>query len=460
MDRFFFRFLFISVTLVFVNAQAFPAQAQILAQTDERGIPTIAPLLQKITDAVVNIAVVSEKPIRMNPLFNDPFFRRYFDFPERMEPQRRLSAGSGVVIDAEKGYILTNHHVIENGVEITVTLNDRRNFKAVVIGSDSATDIALLKIDPSDLTALQMGDSSTLRVGDFVVAVGNPFGLGQTVTSGIISALDRSGINPEGFEDFIQTDASINPGNSGGALVTLDGNLVGINSAIIAPSGGNVGIGFAVPINMAQLVMEQLIEYGEVRRGLLGVSAQDLTPDLAAALDLDTTQGAIIVQVEPGSAAEKAGLLPGDIVIDVDGESIDDSGDLRNMVGLTKPGETLWITLLRDGELMTLDTTIDIPTEPTRTGVESRVNRLTGAEFKALSSGMQGFGIVEGVSVVSVLRHSPAANAGLRAGDVIMAVNKQKILTVEELFSALPDNSSAVALTIFRGGTRLYLIIR
>lgn len=326
------------------------ATAQTYAEVDARGIPTIAPLLEEVTQSVVNIAVVSEQPVEFNPLFNDPFFRRFFDLPESpddIEPQQRLSAGSGVIVDAARGYVLTNNHVVEDGIDIRVTLKDRRVFDAEIVGTDPGTDIALLQIESDNLTALPLGDSSILEVGDFVVAVGNPFGLGQTVTSGIISALDRSGINPQGYEDFIQTDASINPGNSGGALVTLDGKLIGINSAIIAPSGGNVGIGFAVPINMARAIMDQLIEFGEVQRGALGVVVQDVTPDLAEALGLNVQNGAIVSSVEPGSAAEQAGIRMGDVITAVDGRPIMDSSDLRNEIGLRRIGRSVEVALIR-----------------------------------------------------------------------------------------------------------------
>ena len=282
------------------------------------GVPTLAPMLRDVTPAVVNISVQVSAPALQNPLMRDPFFRRFFeDFLEQPQQRPQLSAGSGVVIDAERGYVITNHHVIESAEQIVVTLKDRRKLEAQLVGSDPGTDIALLKVAPDGLTALELGDSDALEVGDFVVAIGNPFGLGQTVTSGIVSALGRTGLNVHGYEDFIQTDASINPGNSGGALVNLRGELIGINSVIVGPAGGNVGIGFAVPSNMARSVVEQLAEYGEVRRGRLGVLIQDLTPELAGALNLDISQGAVITRVEPESPAEKAGLAAGDVVVAV-----------------------------------------------------------------------------------------------------------------------------------------------
>jgi Do/DeqQ family serine protease len=310
---------------------AYPAAAEpVVSTTTQRPLPDV---LEQVTPAVVNIAVTSNSPGQSNPLYNDPFFRRYFDMPEA---QPRMSAGSGVIVDAEKGLILTNHHVVADASEISVTLKDRRRFKAELVGSDQATDIAVLRIKASRLTALPFGNSDTLRVGDTVVAIGNPFGLGQTVTSGIVSALGRSGINIEGYEDFIQTDASINPGNSGGALVTADGKLVGINTAIIAPAGGNVGIGFAVPIAMVSSVMKQLIDHGEVRRGRIGVAVQDLTPDLADALKLTDNSGAVVGSVEDESPAAHAGLQAGDVIVSVDSHPISSSADLRNRIGLDK----------------------------------------------------------------------------------------------------------------------------
>jgi serine protease DegQ len=310
---------------------------------------TIAPLLKEVTPAVVNIAVRSHVRVE-NPLLNDPFFRRFFNVPQGPIEQEVQAAGSGVVIDAEKGYVVTNHHVVENADQIMVTLKDGRRIKAKLVGSDSATDVALLQIQADRLTQLKMGDSDKLEVGDFVVAIGNPFGLGQTVTSGIVSALGRGGLNVEGYEDFIQTDASINPGNSGGALINLRGELIGINSAILAPNGGNVGIGFAVPINMAHSVIDQLLRYGSIQRGRIGVSIQDLTPDLAESLHIDQNGGAVIAGVEPNSPAAQAGLKSGDVVVAVDQRPVRNASGLRNYVGLQRVGTTVDLTVLRGGE--------------------------------------------------------------------------------------------------------------
>lgn len=342
----FFGVLLVLVVTALSPAAADTARGPFVAFP--QGTTTLAPLVERVTPAVVNIAVVHRAPAAENPLLRDPFFRRFFDVPDSaLKPS--LSAGSGVIVDAARGYVLTNHHVIEGAQGIVVTLKDRRSFKATLVGSDPATDIALLRIEASGLTELPFGDSDALRVGDFVVAIGNPFGLGQTVTGGMVSALGRTGLSDEGYEDFIQTDAAINPGNSGGALVNLQGELVGINSAILGP-GGNIGIGFAVPSNMAQAVMQQLVRYGSVRRGQLGVSLQELTPDLAMRFGLPPmTEGALIAQVERSSPAQRAGLRSGDIVVSANGRPIRSASSLRNQIGLTPVGSTLELGVLREG---------------------------------------------------------------------------------------------------------------
>ncbi|MCU0895726.1 MAG: DegQ family serine endoprotease [Rhodospirillales bacterium] len=415
-------------------------------------------MLEKITPAVVNISVTSAAPVQQNPLLQDPFFRRFFNLPEAMpEARPRMSAGSGVIIDARRGYVLTNNHVIENATDIAVTLKDRRQFKAKLIGRDPETDIALLQIDGRDLTALVVGNSDKLRVGDYVLAIGNPFGLGQTVTSGIVSALGRSGLNIEGYEDFIQTDASINPGNSGGALVNLRGELVGINTAIVAPAGGNVGIGFAVPTNMAKAVMDQLVSFGEIRRGRLGIAIQDVTPDLAEALRLDRPTGAVVTNVERGSSAERSGLAAGDVIVAVNGEPIDGASDLRNQIGLAPIGEKVGLEVIRDGKRRSLTAEVAKIRVASAAAGEA-APQLRGAVLRDLDpgSGRQGGGVL----VASVERGSPAWRVGLRDGDVIVAVNRGEVGSVAEASQALSRAGGAVALNVRRGNTMLYMVVR
>ena len=327
-----------ALVLLLSCAAAAAAWAQWPYPAGGNGKPTLAPMLKEVTPAVVNIAVMSRNRTSRHPMFDDPFFRRFFNIPREQQDRLQRSAGSGVIVDAERGYVMTNHHVVNNADKLIVTLADRRSFEAELLGSDEGTDIALLRIEADDLTGIHFGDSEGLEVGDFVLAIGNPFGIGQTVTSGIVSALGRTGLNVGGYEDFIQTDASINPGNSGGALVGLDGKLVGINSAIMTPAGGNVGIGFAVPAAMAREIMDQLIEFGEVRRGQLGIHIQDVTPSIAEALNLDAATGALVSQVVPGSAAEEAGVQAGDVILAIDGRPVEDSTGLRNMIGLMRLG--------------------------------------------------------------------------------------------------------------------------
>jgi Do/DeqQ family serine protease len=323
-------------------------------------VPSLAPMLTNITPGVVNIAVKG-RVREQNPLLQDPFFRRFFNIPQGQQSYEETQAtGSGVIVDAAQGYVLTNAHVVENETSITVTTKDNRKFPAKLIGRDAGTDVAVLKIDGGKLTAVPLGDSDKLQVGDFVVAIGNPFGLGQTVTSGIVSALGRSGLGIEGYEDFIQTDASINPGNSGGALVDLHGNLVGINTAILAPGGGNIGIGFAVPISMAHRVMDQLIRYGEVKRGRIGIAIQDLTPDLAQAMNTKRMNGAVIAKVEPGSAADHAGLKTGDLVVAADGVPVHSGTQLRNAIGLARIGDQVNLTVDRGGTERALGVRIEL----------------------------------------------------------------------------------------------------
>ena len=357
------------------------------------------------------------------------------------------------------GYVITNHHVIEAAEEIVVTLKDRRQLSAQLVGSDPGTDIALLKVAPEGLRALELGDSEALEVGDFVVAIGNPFGLGQTVTSGIVSALGRTGLNIHGYEDFIQTDASINPGNSGGALINLKGELIGINSVIIGPSGGNVGIGFAVPSNMARAVVEQLAEYGEVRRGRLGVMIQDLTPELSEALNLDITQGAVITRVESDSPAETAGLASGDVIVAVNGVAVTGAADLRNRIGLVRVGSEVEVTVLRDGTRKNIRVRVAKIEVTTYAGSRS-APQLSGAVFQAMGSQHPLSGQLDGVVVADVERNSRAWRNNIRPGDVIVAINRERVRSVEELSRALGRTGNTIAVDIIRDKTQLLIVIQ
>ena len=452
------RYSFLSVWIVILTlAASSTVQAHLPLALNGNERPTLAPLLDEVTPAVVNISVKSTAEMRQRVPFQNPNLWREFQRPRQNPAVPGQGAGSGVIVDASEGYVLTNHHVIERAGVITVVLQDRRQFKAELIGSDKGTDIALLKIPAEDLTALELGDSRTLKVGDFVVAIGNPFGLGQTVTSGIVSALGRSGINLEGYEDFIQTDASINPGNSGGALIDLDGRLVGINTAIIAPAGGNVGIGFAVPAHMAEAVIEQLLEYGEVRRGRLGINIQDVTPELAEALELDSADGAVVTQVENGSSAETAGLVAGDVILAIDGKPVTGSAALRNLVGLARVDDEVEITVFRDGEQRSVNALIGERSAAGQT--ERRVlSKLLGARFQDVGRAHPYYG--EGVFVANVEQGSPAWRNGLRSTDLILAVNRHRVSTTRELRQALAEAGSTVALDVIRADARILLVIQ
>src|SRR5262245_6945909 len=360
----------VASALVLFGATSF-VSAAVPPTVADTPVPSLSPMIKRVSPAIVNISTkgtVKERGAQ-NPLLDDPFFRRFFDVPPDLGPRERAfqSAGSGVIFDSKNGYIVTNAHVVENANEITVTLQDGKDLKADLVGSDTPSDVAVLKVKSDSLVQIGLGDSAKVEVGDFVVAIGNPFGLQHTVTSGIISGLSRTNINPEGFEDFIQTDASINPGNSGGALVNLKGELIGINTAILSRSGGNIGIGFAIPVNMAHSVMDQLVKYGSVKRGLLGVSMYTVTPDIAQSLGLANAQGALVSQVVDGSAADKAGIHTGDVITSVNGQPVKSNGELRNAIGLLRIGDKVDIGLLRDGKAMRLTATIADTTTATAT---------------------------------------------------------------------------------------------
>ncbi|HHH38668.1 MAG TPA: Do family serine endopeptidase [Sedimenticola sp.] len=408
---------------------------------------TIAPMLEKVLPAVVAVSTHTLQPQRG--------FRRFSDAPAR----RRQGLGSGVIIDARKGLVLTNSHVIDKADSITVTLHDKRRFEATVVGTDPEADIALLKIEAKGLTAVKlMKDSEQLRVGDFVVAIGNPFGLGQTVTSGIISALGRSGLGIEGYEDFIQTDASINPGNSGGALVTLNGELAGMNTAIVGPSGGNVGIGFAIPANMIRAIVTQLEQHGEVRRGQLGVVIQDISPRLKEAFGLPGIQGAVVTRVLEGSPARRAGLKTGDVILAVNGKTVDNSSDLRNTIGFLPVGERIRLTVLRDGRKRTLKATIAATTAKADSG-EVLGDKLSGVILGPIAPDHPLYQRVDGIQVLAIERGSLAARAGLRPGDVITSINRRPVASKADVIEILNRPSDALLLHILRGNNALFMVI-
>lgn len=426
--------------------------------TDAAPMPSLAPMVKRVSPSVVNIATrgtIKDRSGR-NPLLDDPFFRRFFDAPPDARPRERQfqSAGSGVIVDAKNGYIITNHHVVENATEITITLLDNRTFSAKVVGTDEGADVAVLQAKQPNLVAMTLGDSGKLEVGDYVVAIGNPFGLQHTVTAGIVSALGRTGINPEpgGYEDFIQTDASINPGNSGGALVNLRGELVGINSAILSGSGGNIGIGFAIPVNMVRASMDQLIKYGQVKRGILGVQLYSITADIAKEFGLTETTGALVAGVAQGSSAERAGIKTGDIIISLNGNTMKTSGELRNAIGMLHVGDKVELGLLREGKSRKVTALIG-----ERGGVES-------AGLAEMNKGLEGAELADasdagGVVVNRVQESSAAALSGLRAGDVIVAVGRTPVTDIRSFRDAV-KGASVLVLRVRRGSETLLLPVR
>ena len=433
------------------------ASAAIPLPTKADGTPSLAPMLKNVTPAVVNVLTRGTQQAR-HPFFNDPNFREFFG--DRVPDREVRGLGSGVIVDAKEGLVLTNAHVIANADEIRVRLADDRELDAELVGSDPDSDVAVLRIPAENLSAVQIGDSEQLEVGDFVVAIGNPFGLRQTVTSGIVSALGRSGLGNR-YENFIQTDASINRGNSGGALVDLRGRLVGINTAIISTSGGSVGIGFAIPVKLAVSVMDQIVEHGSVKRGMLGVIGQDLTPDLAKAFGMDAARGAVIARVLDDSAAESAGLQPGDIITHVDKQEIRNFDALRNAIGLHREGDKVTIRYLRDGNKMSVKLALGKSQNPGAGDVQHA--KLQGAQLRnlpdehPLAEQLGG-----GVLVEEVAPGSPAASSGLRTGDVIDSVNRKPVKSIADLREQIDelDEDAQILLHLHRGQGALFMLLR
>lgn len=424
-----------------------PAHAALPAVVDGQPLPSLAPMLEQVTPAVVNIHSKTVVRVR-NPMAEDPFFRHFFGLP--MVPQERVqqSLGSGVIVNAREGLVLTNNHVIEGADDISVTLADGRTVTAEFVGSDPDTDVGVLRIPAEDLAELPLATGEALRVGDFVVAVGNPFGLGQTVTSGIVSALGRSGLQGLAYQNFIQTDASINPGNSGGALVNLRGELVGINTAIFSPSGGNVGIGFAIPAELANEIMRQLLDSGRVQRGSLGIETQAITPQLAAMLDVAGARGAVVTRVRPASPAAEAGLQPGDVITAIAQQPVDSPQTLHNKEGLLPVGEPVTLEYLRDGRTQRLE--LSLKPQLSQLLGSALDPRLDGAEFTALPQRSRQQG-VSGIRVERVAEGSRAARSGLAAGDLVTGVNRFRIDSLDTFGEVIEMRPQQLALSVVRG---------
>ena len=419
-----------------------------------QALPSLAPMLERSMPAVVNIATSKNIELSDNPLMQDPIFRQLFNVPNpSRQQQQKNSLGSGVIIDSKQGLVLTNNHVIDKADTILVTLHDGRQLNAELIGTDPESDVAVIKIPANNLSQLTMADSSLLKVGDFVVAIGNPFGLGQTVTSGIVSALGRSGLGIEKYENFIQTDASINPGNSGGALVNLRGELIGMNTAILAPTGGNVGIGFAIPTNMITTIKDVLIKHGVVKRGLLGVTTQDLTPELVNAFNLETQHGAAISRIENDSPAAKAGLEPGDIIVGANDKPINNSQDINNIVGLLQIGDKVTLDYFHGTEKKAV-TAIIAKAEQTQLAGEKLHRLLVGTLLTATAKNQ-----LEGISLDKINTTSYAWRVGLRPGDVIVSANRYRVHNLDELKRVINPNNPLL-INIQRGEQGLFVVLR
>ncbi|MDC3159981.1 Do family serine endopeptidase [Pseudomonadota bacterium] len=432
----------------FTNDQALPHSAKL----------SLAPMIEQVTPSVVNISSQGEVQLKFNPLLNDPFFRRFFNFPGQTQKRRTQSLGSGVIVDSTKGLIITNSHVVRGASEIQVKLMDGRVLKGKLVGSDAETDIAVVQIPAKDLVSIPISNSDLLKVGDFVVAIGNPFGLGQTVTSGIVSALARSGLGITGYEDLIQTDASINPGNSGGALVDLDGKLVGINTAIFSKNGGNIGIGFAIPTNMVQKVLAQLVQFGGVERGYFGAKFQNLDPQLVDAFAFLKKKGAMVVKIVRGSPAEDGGLKVGDLITKAGGKIITSAADLRNQLGLIRPGAEVSFEYFRGQEMN--KTKIKIA----RYQDALRMSTLKNDFFKNSSvvpipSSSSDYGQIDGVMISNLDKDSTIWASGLRTGDIISSVNKIPIGSVADFVSLVQTQNERILLKVHRNGSSAYVMV-
>ena len=448
------------------HSQALLNSGSAMSLDSERGVLSMAPLLDRITPAVVSINVRSTAKAPKLSNRNEELLERFFGGRMPNEPREKRGLGSGGIVNAADGLIITNAHVIEDADEIIVTLKDKRQLEAEIVGTDKKTDIALIKVSAKKLAELQIAKASEVRVGDYVIAVGNPFGLSHSVTSGIVSALGRDNGSGDGYQDFIQTDASINPGNSGGALVNSKGELIGINSAIISRSGGNQGIGFAVPTNIVQAVMRQLISYGEVRRGRIGVLIGDITPTLKEALDLTTLDGALVSQVVEDSPAEKAGLKRDDVIISFNGGAIKDASDIRNAVGLVEPGERYTITYLREGRKIKRRIEVEAVDENDEQSDSLAMNNgpekktFSGATLTNIPVDLNLRGGSKGVYVSAVELGSKAQRAGLVKGDVIRSVNRRDVQNLESFNKLTKGEDGPFALSVERNGSTFYVAIK
>ncbi|WP_219358087.1 serine endoprotease DegQ [Enterobacter sp. BIDMC 29] len=434
---------------------SFPAGAALPSQVPgQAATPSLAPMLEKVLPAVVSVQV--EGTAVQSQRVPEELKKYFGDESPNQQAQPFEGLGSGVIIDAAKGYILTNNHVISQADKISVQLNDGREFDAKLIGGDDQSDIALLQVqNPSNLTQIAIADSDKLRVGDFAVAVGNPFGLGQTATSGIVSALGRSGLNLEGLENFIQTDASINRGNSGGALLNLNGELIGINTAILAPGGGSIGIGFAIPSNMAKTLAQQLIQFGEVKRGLLGIKGMEMSADIAKAFNINVQRGAFVSEVLPNSGSAKAGIKSGDVIVSLNDKPLSSFAELRSRIATTEPGAKVNLGLIRDGKPLNVEVTLDKSTSSSASA-ELIAPALQGA---TLSDGQLKDG-TKGIRLDTVEKSSPAAQAGLHQEDVIIGVNRNRVQSIAELRKVLESKPAVIALQVMRGNESIYILLR